>query len=33
MITQKYLDELTFNIIGACVEVHKAIGLNLLINL
>lgn len=30
MITQKYLDELSFNVIGACIEVHKAIGKGLL---
>ncbi len=30
MITQKYLDELSFNVIGACIEVHKAIGRGLL---
>lgn len=30
MVTQKYLDELTFNVIGACIEVHKAIGKGLL---
>lgn len=30
MITQKYLDELTFNVIGSCIEVHKTIGRGLL---
>lgn len=30
MITQKYLDELSFNIIGACIQVHKTIGRGLL---
>lgn len=30
MITQKFLDELSFNIIGACIEVHKTIGRGLL---
>ncbi|WET01431.1 GxxExxY protein [Flavobacterium sp. YJ01] len=32
MVTQKYLDELTFNVIGACIEVHKAVGKGLLEN-
>ncbi|KAF2081381.1 GxxExxY protein [Flavobacterium sharifuzzamanii] len=32
MITQKYLDELTYNVIGACIEVHKEIGKGLLEN-
>nr|WP_294780363.1 GxxExxY protein [uncultured Flavobacterium sp.] len=32
MITQKYLDELSFNLIGASIEVHKAIGKGLLEN-
>lgn len=32
MVTQKYLDELTFNVIGACIEVHKTIGKGLLEN-
>ena len=26
MITQKYLDELTYNIIGCAIEVHKQLG-------
>ena len=30
MITQKYLDELTFNVIGAAIEVHKNMGSGLL---
>ncbi|WP_262710901.1 GxxExxY protein [Flavobacterium foetidum] len=30
MITQKYLDELTFSVIGACIQVHKTIGRGLL---
>lgn len=33
MITQKYLDELTYNVIGACIEVHKIIGKGLLENI
>lgn len=32
MITQKKLDELTYNVIGACIEVHKIIGKGLLEN-
>lgn len=32
MITQKYLDELSYNVIGACIEVHKIIGKGLLEN-
>lgn len=32
MITQKYLNELTFEVIGAAIEVHKAIGRGLLEN-
>lgn len=32
MITQKYLDELSFDLIGASIEVHKAIGKGLLEN-
>ncbi len=32
MITQKYLDELSYNIIGASIEVHKTIGKGLLEN-
>ncbi len=30
MITQKYLDELTYEIIGAAIEVHKYMGRGLL---
>lgn len=30
MITQKYLDELTFSVIGACIQVHQTIGRGLL---
>ena len=30
MITQKYLDELTYEIIGAAIEVHKTMGSGLL---
>ncbi|WP_432220974.1 GxxExxY protein [Flavobacterium sp. TMP13] len=30
MITQKYLDELTYEVIGAAIEVHKIIGKGLL---
>ena len=30
MITQKYLDELTYEIIGSAIEVHKVIGRGLL---
>ena len=30
MITQKYLNDLTFELIGAAIEVHKAIGRGLL---
>jgi GxxExxY protein len=30
MVTQKYLDELTYEIIGASIEVHKIIGKGLL---
>jgi len=33
MVTQKYLDELTFNVIGACIEVHRTIGKGLLENI
>ncbi|CAA9199351.1 hypothetical protein FLA105534_02556 [Flavobacterium bizetiae] len=32
MITQKYLDELTYEVIGASIEVHKIIGKGLLEN-
>jgi GxxExxY protein len=32
MIIQKYLDELTFEIIGSAIEVHKIIGRGLLEN-
>ena len=31
-MTQKYLDELTFNVIGAAIEVHKNMGSGLLEN-
>ena len=30
MITQKYLDELTYEVLGAAIEVHKTIGRGLL---
>jgi GxxExxY protein len=30
MITQKYLDELTYEIVGSAIEVHKAMGSGLL---
>ena len=30
MITQKYLDDLTYEIIGSAIEVHKTIGRGLL---
>lgn len=32
MITQKFLDELSFNVIGAYIEVHRTIGRGLLEN-
>jgi GxxExxY protein len=32
MITQKYLDELTYEVLGASIEVHKIIGKRLLEN-
>jgi len=32
MITQKYLDELTYEVIGASIEVHKTMGRGLLEN-
>lgn len=32
MITQKYLDELTYDVIGAAIEVHKIMGRGLLEN-
>jgi GxxExxY protein len=30
MITQKYLNELTYNVLGAAIEVHKTLGAGLL---
>lgn len=33
MITQKYLDELTYEIIGSAIEVHKTMGRGLLENI
>lgn len=33
MITQKYLDELSYVLIGACIMVHKTIGKGLLENI
>ncbi len=30
MITQKYLDELTYEVVGAAIEVHKTMGSGLL---
>ena len=30
MITQKYLDELTYEVVGASIEVHKIMGRGLL---
>jgi len=30
MVTKKYLDEITYPIIGSAIEVHKAIGRGLL---
>lgn len=30
LITQTYLDELTYDVIGAAIEVHKTLGLGLL---
>lgn len=30
MLTQKYLNELSYQVIGACIEVHKALGPGLL---
>lgn len=32
MLTQKYLDELTYEIIGAAIDVHKIMGRGLLEN-
>lgn len=32
MITQKYLDELTYEVLGDSIEVHKIIGKGLLEN-
>lgn len=32
MITQKYLDELSYELIGACIQVHKTIGKGLIEN-
>lgn len=32
MITQKYLDELTYQVLGASIVVHKIIGKGLLEN-
>lgn len=32
MVTQKYLDELTYEVVGASIEVHKVIGKGLLEN-
>jgi GxxExxY protein len=33
MITQKYLDDLTYEIIGCAIEVHKTLGAGLLENI
>jgi GxxExxY protein len=33
MITQKYLDELTYDVIGSAIEVHKIMGRGLLENI
>lgn len=30
MITQKYLDELTYEVVGSAIEVHKIMGRGLL---
>lgn len=32
MVTQKYLDGLTYEVIGAAIEVHKIMGSGLLEN-
>jgi len=32
MITKKYLDELTYEVIGSAIEVHKIMGSGLLEN-
>ncbi len=29
MLTKKYLNELTYKIIGICIEVHKIVGTGL----
>nr|WP_311316253.1 MULTISPECIES: GxxExxY protein [Elizabethkingia] len=30
MVTKKYLDDLTYEIIGSCIEIHKVMGRGLL---